>query len=159
VTTLRVGIATYEEMKARTMAIARGQRRCAPDEPKVWFTSTESFAKILSAGNRELLAVIAGKNPDSLDELARLTGRAKSNLSRTLRTMEGYGLIRLERGDRGRISPRMVHDQVELVLPLAAPAHSPAASLRAAAAAKRAPKKAQASRRGHHAAPPETSMK
>ncbi len=88
-TTLKVGIASYEEMKSRTMAVARGEHRVAADEPKVWFTSTESFAKVLSAGNRELLRVIAEKAPGSLDELARITGKAKSNLSRTLRTMEG----------------------------------------------------------------------
>jgi len=117
-TTLRVGIASYEEMKARTMAVARGERRIAPNEPKVWFTSTESFAKVLSAGNRELLRVIAEKAPGSLDELALLTGKAKSNLSRTLRTMEGYGLVVLERGDRGRITPKVMYDRVELDLPL-----------------------------------------
>src|SRR5437899_2405415 len=117
-TTLKIGIASYKEMKARTMAAARGKRRIAPDEPKVWFTSTESFAKVLSASNRELLRVIAEKAPASLDELARITGRAKSNLSRTLRTMEGYGLVRLERGERGRITPKIMHDRVELDLPL-----------------------------------------
>ena len=68
-TTLKVGIASYEDMKARTMAAALGEQRIAPDEPKVWFTSTESFAKVLSAGNRELLRVIAEKAPGSLDEL------------------------------------------------------------------------------------------
>ena len=51
-TTLKVGIATYAEMKARTLAVARGERRIASTEPKVWFTSTESFAKVLSAGAR-----------------------------------------------------------------------------------------------------------
>lgn len=117
-TTLKVGIASYEQMKARTMAIARGEHRVAPNEPRVWFTSTESFARVLSAGNRELLRIIAEKAPASLDELAELTGRAKSNLSRTLKTMEGYGLVRLERGERGRISPRVTHDRVELELPL-----------------------------------------
>jgi predicted transcriptional regulator len=118
-TTLKVGIASYEDMKARTMRIARGEQRVSRREPKVWFTSTESFAKVLSAGNRALLGVIAEKAPASLDELARLTGRKKSNLSRTLRTMEGYGLVRLERGERGRIAPRVTHDRVELDLPLA----------------------------------------
>ena len=34
-TTLKVGIASYEEMKARTMAVARGEWRVARDEPKV----------------------------------------------------------------------------------------------------------------------------
>ncbi len=113
-----MGIASYEDMKARTMAVARGEQRIAPDEPKVWFTSTESFAKVLSAGNRELLRIIAEKAPGSLDELARNTGKAKSNLSRTLRTMEGYGLVNLERGERGRVTPRVMHDRVELDLQL-----------------------------------------
>lgn len=117
-TTLKVGIASFEEMKARTMRIARGERRVAPGEPKVWFTSTESFAKVLSAGNRELLRIIAEKAPGSLDELAQITGRAKSNLSRTLKTMVGYGLVRLERRERGRIAPRVEHDRIELDLPL-----------------------------------------
>jgi predicted transcriptional regulator len=81
-TTLKVGIASYEEMKARTMAVARGERRAAADEPKVWFTSTESFAKVLSAGNRDLLRVIAEKTPGSLDESARITGKALSPICR-----------------------------------------------------------------------------
>ena len=117
-TTLKVGIATYEEMKARTLAVARGERRTRPGEPKVWFTSTESFAKILSARNRELLRVIAERAPGSLEELAKLTGRAKSNLSRTLRTMEQYGLVHLSRDARGRLAPSVVYDRVELDVPL-----------------------------------------
>ena len=117
--TLKVGISTYAEMKARTLAVARGEHRVA-DEPRVWFTSTESFAKVLSAGNRELLRIISETAPGSIEELAQLTGRAKSNLSRTLKTMAGYGLIRLERGERGRLAPRVNYHRVELELPIAA---------------------------------------
>jgi predicted transcriptional regulator len=117
-TTLKVGIASYEDMKARTLAVAAGKQRIGADEPKVWFTSTESFAKVLSAGNRELLRIIAVNAPGSLDELALITGKAKSNLSRTLKTMAGYGLVRLDRGARGRIMPKVMHDRIELDLPL-----------------------------------------
>jgi predicted transcriptional regulator len=116
--TLKVGIATYDEMKALTMAVARGDRKLGPQEPRVWFPSTESFAKVLSAENRALLRVIAEKAPESLDELAELTGRKKSNLSRTLKTMAIYGLVRLERGVRGRIAAKVLHDRIELELPL-----------------------------------------
>ncbi len=100
------------------MRIARGEHRVPPREPKVWFISTESFAKVLSAGNRDLLRIIAEKAPASLDELAQFTGRRKSNLSRTLSTMASYGLVRLERGERGRIAAKLTHDRVELELPL-----------------------------------------
>jgi predicted transcriptional regulator len=116
--TLKVGIASYKEMKAMTLAMARGQRKLAPHEPRIWFPSTESFARVLSAGNRDLLRIIAEKSPNSLEELAQLTGRKKPNLSRTLKTMANYGLVDLKRGPRGRIAPKVVHDRIELELPL-----------------------------------------
>ena len=72
--TLRIGIADYGRMKARTMAIARGEHKPARGEPTVWFTSIESFAKVLSGRNRELLTLIAREEPDSLTELAGTRG-------------------------------------------------------------------------------------
>ena len=112
--TLLVGVAGYERMKARTMAIARGQHRPANDEPKVWFTSIESFAKVLSQRNQALLALIASEKPESLTELAEIAGRKKSNLSRTLKTMSRYGLVELRAGPRGTLIPRVTYDRVRL---------------------------------------------
>jgi predicted transcriptional regulator len=117
-TTLRIGIATYEEIKSRTIAIARGERRRQPNEPKLWFTSMQSLAKVLSGPNRDLLRIIATKTPKSLGELATLSGREKSNLSRTLKTLENYGLIKRVRDKQGRKVPRVTHDRVELVAEL-----------------------------------------
>ena len=117
-TTLRVGIAGYEQMKARTLAVARGKQRVRRDDPKIWFTSMESFAKVLSDRNRALLGVIAETQPDSLADLAQLSGRAKSNLSRTLRTMERYGLVQLRKGQGGTIVPRVPYSDIALAVPL-----------------------------------------
>jgi predicted transcriptional regulator len=119
--TLRVGIASYEQMKARTLAIARGEYRPAAGEPKVWFRSAESFARVLSDRNRALLAIIAASAPESLARLAELTGRKKSNLSRTLKTMERYGFVRLSRGARGSVIPRVPYQRISLTLPLSEP--------------------------------------
>jgi predicted transcriptional regulator len=118
--TLKIGIASYEDMKARTLAIARGQLRPTGHEPKVWFTSTESFAKVLSNKNRALLALIAATHPASLQELAARTGRKASNLSRTLKTMEHYGLVRLRRGERGCVRPEVPYQSISLELPFSA---------------------------------------
>ena len=116
--TLRVGIASYEEMKARTLAIARGQHKPAADEPKIWFNSAESFARVLSDHNRRVLRLIVETAPKSLTELAERTGRKKSNLSRTLRTMERYGLVELQRGTRGTVIPKVTYNRISLVMPL-----------------------------------------
>ena len=112
--TLKIGIAGYDRMKARTIAIARGERKTARDDPKVWFNSVESFAKVLSHRNRELLTLIARKRPTSLTELAELSGRNKSNLSRTLKTMSRYGLVELNAGKGGTLVPRVPYDRVRL---------------------------------------------
>jgi len=115
---LIVGIASYEEMKARTLAIASGEHAPKRGEPKVWFTSLESFARVLSRRNVELLQIIAEHRPVGYKALAALSGRKIPILSRTLRTMERYGLVRLDAGPERKIIPRALYSDVELKYPL-----------------------------------------
>ena len=68
-TTLKIGIATYEEMRARTLAIASGDLAPKAEDPKVWFTSPERFAKLLSNKNRALLAAISEQHPVSISAI------------------------------------------------------------------------------------------
>src|SRR4051794_37568961 len=121
---LKVGIANLEQYKARTMAIVRGEVKPAAGDPKVWFTSVESFARILSDKNRELLALIAETEPESMNELAEKTGRARSNLSRTLHTMERYGLVRFVKGRGRQLAPRVHYSDIVLDMPLVRPSGS-----------------------------------
>ncbi|MCW8954319.1 MAG: transcriptional regulator [Sulfurimonas sp.] len=93
--TLRVGIMPLQQYKKRTIAIAKGEYTPKKDEPKIWFESLKSMAQILSNENQELLKVILINNPKSLAELEKLTVRAKSNLSRTLKTLQRYGIVDL----------------------------------------------------------------
>lgn len=117
-TTLKIGIASATDYKARTLAIARGELKPSAQGPKVWFTSIESVAKVLSDRNRELLALIAEEKPESMQALVERTGRAKSNLSRTLKTMERYGLVRMEKRPNRALAPRVTFDDIRLDLPL-----------------------------------------
>lgn len=117
-TTLKIGIANAADYKARTLAIARGELKPSAQGPKVWFTSIESVAKVLSDRNRELLAVIAEEKPESMQALVERTGRAKSNLSRTLKTMERCGLVRMEKRPNRALAPRVTFDDIRLDLPL-----------------------------------------
>ena len=117
---LKVAIAPREEIVRYTRDIVAGRRRRSAHDPDVWFSSVESFAKVLSEKNRALLAMIAKRRPDSMDALAAASGRAKSNLSRTLRTMEHYGLVKLEKGDGRKLKPVVTFGRVELSLKVAA---------------------------------------
>jgi predicted transcriptional regulator len=73
-----------------------------------------TLSQVLSDKNRALLTLIAQTQPDSLNELAEKTGRAKSNLSRTLKTMESYGLVHFERGPGRQRAPRVNYSGVKL---------------------------------------------
>jgi predicted transcriptional regulator len=95
---MRIGIASYEDFKKRTISIAKGEHRTKNDEPTIWFDSIESMAQVLSSKNQELLKNIKDNNPNSLAELAAISGRHVSNLSRTLKNMEKYGIVELNKG-------------------------------------------------------------
>lgn len=97
---LKIGIASFQEYKKRTLAIAKGKYKPDPDEPKIWFESLQSMAQLLSNENQELLRIIMEQRPDSLKELEAATGRKSSNLSRTLKLMDRYGIVKLEKNDR-----------------------------------------------------------
>ena len=95
-----IGVATQQAIRARALAIASGDHQPRPDEPKTWFASMRSLAEVLSDDNRALLHLIREEKPESLGRLAEITGRAPSNLSRTLKTMESYGLVEMQRDVR-----------------------------------------------------------
>lgn len=97
---LRVGIMSKEEYKKRTIAIAKGEYAIKKNEPKVWFESVKSMGQILSFENQELLKLIIANKPQSLTELEQMSGRKKSNLSRTLKTLERYGIVELEKENK-----------------------------------------------------------
>jgi len=92
-----IGVMTQEQIRARAIAIAKGEYKPRPGEPKIWFTFMKSVAELLSDQNRALLKVIWETNPDSMAVLAKATGRQPGNLSRTFKTMSRYGLVDLQR--------------------------------------------------------------
>jgi len=103
---MKIGIISKEDYIRRTLAIAKGEYKPRKDEPKVWFESTKSMSQILSTENQELLRAIIENKPCSITELEEITNRKKSNLSRTLKTLEKYGIVELQK-IKGKISPKV----------------------------------------------------
>lgn len=97
---INIGIMPEDKIRERMLAIARGEYKPKPSDPKIWFTSMRSLAEVLSDENRALLKIIQESQPESISGLAELTGRKQSNLSRTLKTMSQYGLVEMVRENR-----------------------------------------------------------
>ena len=107
---MRVGIIPKEEYKRRTIAIAKGEYVPKRGEPKIWFESLQAMAQVLSNENQQLLRTIIAQKPKSIKELEFITGRKSSNLSRTLRTMERYGIVELSKQKKAVIPKVNVTD-------------------------------------------------
>ncbi|EBW8396598.1 MarR family transcriptional regulator [Salmonella enterica] len=95
-----IGVMPEEQIRKRMLAIAKGEHTPAAGEPKIWFTSVNAVAQVLSNENIALLRQMDEQRPETLTELAEMAGRQKSNLSVTLKTLAKYGFIRLEKTGR-----------------------------------------------------------
>lgn len=98
---LKIGIASSEQQRRRTLDIAAGRRQVKRGAPKVWFPFPKTAAEVLDR-NRDLIRIICEEHPQSVNELARLSGRAESNVSRSLRRLEAYGIVRMVKAGKQR---------------------------------------------------------
>ncbi len=79
-----------DEMKA----VARGERSAPTNAAKPSFNSVEAVVRLLTPDNRQLLAIIRDRKPQSIAELVQITGRAQPNLTRTLMKLEAAGFVK-----------------------------------------------------------------
>ena len=110
---IKIGIMPKEQYQQRVMDIAAGRYKPRKGEPKIWFSSMKSFAEVMNDKNKVLLDIIRQQKPQSVSELAELSGRHKSNLSRTLKTMEKLGLVEMKKRDHTKV-PVVTAEQFEL---------------------------------------------
>lgn len=103
-------------VRARALAIAEGKYTAASDEPKVWYSSLNAISQILNPDNIALLRLIDTERPESLSELAELSGRKKSNLSNTLKILSDKGFVRLEKGAGRQLKPVALYTDFEIVI-------------------------------------------
>src|SRR5262245_25107004 len=93
--TLRIGIGSAADVKTHKAAMARRRLFARAGEPQSWFSSVQSLGKLIDE-NWPLLQEIRRRPPRSMSELAGRSGRSLSNLSRTLKSLESYGLVSIE---------------------------------------------------------------
>ena len=109
---VKIGIMPLQDFQAYTKDIVTGKHKRKRGESKIWFSSMASLAQVLSDQNRNLLSLIAEQQPESISELARLSDRSQSNLTRTLKKMESYGLVKMKVGTRGRKRPSVPYSNI-----------------------------------------------
>jgi predicted transcriptional regulator len=98
-----VKIQSHASLREEMKAVARGVKAAPRGAGGISFDSAEALLRLLTPQNRELLAVIRDKKPQSIAELAELTGRAQPNLTRTLSKLEAVGFVHFKNVERRKI--------------------------------------------------------
>jgi predicted transcriptional regulator len=101
-------IKTMQELEAEMRAVARGEKPAPADAARTTFESVDALIRLLTPENRKLLAVIRDRKPQSIAELAKITGRAASNLTRTLAKLEAVGFVRMQGEEKRKIPVSIV---------------------------------------------------
>lgn len=97
---VKIGIMPLKQFQKYTVAIACGKYKPRKNEPKIWFESIETCMQVLCTRNIDLLKMIEKEKPASIEELSKISGRNKGNLSRTLKTFYRYRIIDFIQKDR-----------------------------------------------------------
>lgn len=101
-------IKTMRQLEAEMRAVARGEKPAPADAARTTFESVDALIRLLTPENRKLLAVIRDRKPQSIAELAKITGRAASNLTRTLAKLEAVGFVSMQGEARRKIPVSIV---------------------------------------------------
>lgn len=92
-------------------AIERGEK--VKKEKGVYFTSLEAFRKALTPKRLELLRLIKGRHPKSLQELARIAKRDIKNVVDDVKYLGQIGLVEKQESKR-EVKPLVSYDFIDL---------------------------------------------
>ena len=99
----RYRIQNLRALREEVKAVARGERPAPAEAATMSFNSVAALMRLLTPENRRLLAVIRERQPQSIAELADLTGRAAPNVTRTLAKLEAAGFVTMKTVARRKV--------------------------------------------------------
>ena len=108
-------VQSLRSLREQMKAAARGERPAPANAGKPSFNSVDAVVRLLTPENRQLLALIRDRKPQSVAELVEMSGRAQPNLTRTLAKMASAGFITMKAvGRRKAPSPAIKKIVVEI---------------------------------------------
>ncbi len=111
----KIGILSEELARKRMIRIAEGKVTSEEPHPKFLFESLAALSQLLSNENVELLNLIAREKPNSLDELAEMSGRSIKDVTDAFEALSSKGFAYLDvRGMESR--PIALFTKFEIVM-------------------------------------------
>jgi len=100
----------------KTFKAVQAGRQIEPQE-LVGFTSLEAARNFLTRERLGLLRTIKSRQPNSMYQLAKMTGRDLKNIQQDVQILERHGLVRIAkrpRGSRKAKVPRVPFEEIAL---------------------------------------------
>ncbi|EHM8929843.1 transcriptional regulator [Escherichia coli] len=111
----KIGILSEELARKRMIRIAEGKVTSEEPYPQFLFESLAALSQLLSNENVELLNLIAREKPNSLDELAEMSGRSIKDVTDAFEALSSKGFACLDvRGMESR--PIALFTKFEIVM-------------------------------------------
>lgn len=92
----RIGVASEDLIRRYMISVAAGNISHNKHLPTFWFTSLDEVSKLLCNENIELMLLISREKPESLAELAEISGHHVHELSRKIDALSSKGFIQFE---------------------------------------------------------------
>ncbi|HCG7312458.1 TPA: transcriptional regulator [Vibrio parahaemolyticus] len=93
----RIGVMSEDLIRRHMLSVTSGNTIHNKHLPTFWFTSLNEASKLLCNENIELMLLISREKPESLAELAEISGHHIRKLSRTLHFLSSKGFIQIEK--------------------------------------------------------------
>ncbi|ELA9083715.1 HVO_A0114 family putative DNA-binding protein [Vibrio alginolyticus] len=111
----RIGVTSESLLRRHMISATSGNANHNKHIPTFWFTSLNEASKLLSNENIELMLLISREKPESLAELAEISGYNIRKLSRIIQSLSSKGFIQFEeKGNACR--PIAVFTDFEIIL-------------------------------------------
>ena len=106
----KIGILSEELARKRMVRIAEGKVTSEEPYPQFLFESLAALSQLLSNENVELLNLIARDKPNSLDELAEMSGRSIKDVTDTFEALSSKGFAYLDVRGNGISTNSVVYE-------------------------------------------------
>jgi len=100
----------------RVFASETAMRQVKERQAMVALESVEAALRLLTGQNHDLIRIIEAGKFNSMAELAAQSGRAESNLNRTIKKLSNLGLVRLKRQGGRLVKPELAIRSLKIEL-------------------------------------------
>ena len=114
---VRILIQPVEVIKSEWKRALHGEIKSSRKSNTLVFTSLAAVAKVLSPVRLELLGAIIKHKPESINSLAKITGRDFKNVYADVKLLASVGILELKSaGKRDAVRPVALYNGIELDL-------------------------------------------